>query len=807
MKSPVSFALPLLFFVSLSTPAAPRDRITHGIDNTRTVRLSQNIRSEVNAQNDRGPVDGLQVISGITVALAPSSDQQAALDSLLEAQRDPSSPDYRRWLTPEEFGERFGASENDIAALSAWLREQGFGIDQVARGRGFITISGTVSQLAGAFHTNIRKLDVEGKMRWSTNVAPSIPEALAGLVTEIRGLDDFRLEPRHYKIAAIAPDYTASSTTHYLVPDDLATIYNVAGLYGSGFNGTGQKVAVVGQTDINLADIQAFRSRFNLPANPPQVILTGRDPGTRSGDLTEAELDLEWAGAVARNATILYVNSTNVFTSVQYAIDQNLAPVISMSYGGCEQQNSSSLRSVAQQANAQGITWIASSGDSGAAGCDSSSASTATHGLAVEIPASFPEVTAIGGTTFAEGAGSFWAATNNANGASALSYIPETSWNDTATRNQLSASGGGASIYYAKPAWQTGTSVPNDGARDVPDISFTASPDHDGYLIYMNGSLYVIGGTSAPAPAFAGYVGILNQYLVNSGKVAKAGLGNINPTLYHLAQSAGGIFHDVTSGSNIVPCAIGTTNCTTGSLGFSAGVGYDEVTGLGSADLYQLTTNWSAVVASVSTVSTLTANPASVTQTGTTQLTATVRPSSGKVLPTGTVTFSAGSVILGTATLSISATATLTVAASNLAVGNNTIVATYAGSTGFSGSSASTLVTVTGGPGSQVVPSVNPNPVTEAGGAWTFTLSLRETAGQATTLTNFTLNGISYASSITAFFGTNKIPANGSIAASLRLSGVTPPTTVTFGFSGVDPSGQQWTKTLPVQLLGPAATQ
>jgi hypothetical protein len=294
---------------------------------------------------------------------------------------------------------------------------------------------------------------------------------------------------------------------------------------------------------------------------------------------------------------------------------------------------------------------------------------------------------------------------------------------------------------------------------------------------------------------------------VNSGKVAKPGLGNINPTLYHLAQSATGIFHDVTSGSNIVPCKIGSTNCATGSLGFSAGVGYDEVTGLGSADLYQLTTNWSAVVASVSTVSTLTANPASVTTTGTTQLTATVRPSSGKPLPAGTVSFSVGSVILGTASLSISATATMTVAASNLAVGNNTIVATYAGSSGFSGSSASTVVTVTSGVGSQVVPSVNPNPVTEVGGASNFSLSLHETAGQATTLTNFTMNGGSYTSYITEFFVTNRIPANGTIAASLTLIGFTAPTTVTFGFSGVDPSGQQWTKTLPVQLLAPPATQ
>jgi subtilase family serine protease len=806
MKNFAIISTTFFFCLASALTAAPGDRVARLIDVTRVQRLASPLRPEIRTAADRGPVAPDVVVSGITVVLPPSPAQQAALDAFLEAQRDPASADYQHQLTPEEFAGRFGASENDIAKITAWLRNRGLTIDQIARGRNFIVISGGAAQVSAAFGTAIHQFESGGKLHYANTIAPAIPQALAGVVTEIRGLDDFRPAPMHLKTRILpngfTPDYTSSSGTHYVAPDDVATIYDIAPLLNSGINGSGQKVAIMGQTDINLSDIQAFRSHFNLPANTPQVVLTGPDPGTSSGDLPEADLDLEWAGAVARNATIIYVNSRNVFTSAQYAIDQNLAPVISMSYGGCEIQNSSSLRSLAQQAVAQGITWIASSGDSGAAACDSSSASVATQGLAVNIPASFPEVTAIGGTTFAEGAGSYWTSTNTANLGSATSHIPEMAWNDTAARNELSATGGGVSRYYTKPAWQSGPGVPNDGMRDVPDISFSASPDHDGYLMYSGGSLMVVGGTSVPAPMFAGAVGLLNQYLLNNGKISKAGLGNINPTLYHIWQTSSGVFHDITSGNNIVPCTVGTTNCTTGSLGYSTTPGYDQVTGIGSADLNQLFGNWTGVVSSIGTTTVLTANPASVTQGASTQLTATVRPSSGTALPTGTVSFASGAKTLGTAALVASgsaATGSLTVSSSNLALGNNTVTATYAGNTSFGGSSASAVVTVTATTGNSViVPSVSPNPVIKFSGSWTFTITLKDTSATPTTLTNFTVNGVSYAAYIPGFFGTSKIPANGSIAASLRMSGVTPPANQVFGFSGVDASGHQWTQTIVV---------
>ena len=402
---------------------------------------------------------------------------------------------------------------------------------------------------------------------------------------------------------------------------------------------------MVGQTQINTSDIDAFRTAAGLPArtssNFQQVLITGGGSGFKDGDEVEANLDLEWSNAVARKATILYVfagaNSTtkNVFDALAFAIDNNLAPVISTSYGNCEANLTgfvSTLQQGAQQANAQGQTITAASGDSGAGDCETATATSATHGPAVDAPASVPEVTGIGGTEFNGGAAgdpagalsgtapnttaaatTFWSGTTSTtdNLSSALSYIPETAWNDNtqsiAAGGGLSASGGGKSLVFSKPSWQVGAGVPNDASRDVPDVSLSASPNHDGFLICSQSffasatpavtscttgfrasdgsSLAVVGGTSVGAPSFAGIVALLNQ------KTGSNGLGNINPTLYSLAASNPGAFHDITTGDNNVPCTAGSKGCPTKApfqYGFTAGVGYDQVTGLGSVNVTNL---------------------------------------------------------------------------------------------------------------------------------------------------------------------------------------------------------------------------
>ena len=436
---------------------------------------------------------------------------------------------------------------------------------------------------------------------------PSVPRALAGAVIGISGLDDFYPKrPAHpLRPRGAIPDFTSGSN-HYLAPGDIATIYDLTPLYNGGYSGSGLSIAVMGQTDIVMSDISDFRAMFNLPAIVPTKVLVGSDPGVNQSDLQEADLDLEWAGAVARNASLIYVYARNVFNAVTHAVNQNLAPIISHSYGGCEPGASStvgqSYQHIAQQANAQGITWVAASGDAGPAGCNSQADATATQGLAVNLPASVPEVTGVGGTEFNDGSGNYWSSSNGANSGSALGYIPEEAWNDTSSVGTLAASGGGVSIFFAKPVWQTGPGVPGDGARDVPDLALSASASHDGYLYCNNSSCVaqnplsvntLIGGASVSTPVFAGILAVLQQYQLAHSFQTTPGLGNINPTLYRLAPNVGGVFDDIITGNNIVPCTPGSMDCPfSGSFGFSAGSGYDLVTGLGSVDAWLLASSW-----------------------------------------------------------------------------------------------------------------------------------------------------------------------------------------------------------------------
>ena len=583
-----------------------KDRIATRLETRSPFVVKGNVHPFARPRYDQGEVGHFFRMERITMMFKPTDAQQAALENLLEEQQDPASADYHNWLTPEEFAGRFGLSPNDVNKIVSWLQNQGFSVDEVARTRRWVSFSGSAAQVESAFQTAIHEYTVGAQTFFANATDPVVPAAFADVVLGFRSLNNFRLNPRPNIRSidrTVSPQFTSSVTgNHYLAPADFATIYNLGGLYGGGYDGAGQKIAIMGQTDIQLNDIRAFRSAAGLPANDPQVVLVpgSSDPGVVAGDVEEASLDIEWSGAVARRAQIVFVTSKNgVFDSLQYTVDHNLAPVVSMSYGSCEKnftpQDAALVAAIGQQANAQGITIIASSGDTGAADCDSPTSRIATHGLAVDIPASLPSVTALGGSEFSEVTTS-WSTTNNASYGSALSYIPEVAWNDTAL-GSLTAGGGGRSIYFSKPSWQTGNGVPNDNARDVPDISLNASGAHDGYLMCSGGScvngfrssgggLTVVGGTSVGAPAFAGVVAIINQ-LTNSAQ------GNINGKLYSLAASAPAVFHDITGGSNQVSCQPGTADCPSGgSIGYGAGVGYDQATGLGSVDVANLVAAW-----------------------------------------------------------------------------------------------------------------------------------------------------------------------------------------------------------------------
>jgi len=683
---------------------AQQSRVSKAIDNQQRFVLSGHIHPKALPEDDQGRVAPSLPMSYVTLVLAQSDSQRADLAQLLRAQQDPDSANYHVWLTPEQYAERFGVSTDDLNKITAWLEGQGLRIAAVARARNWIAVNGDASGIESAFQTEIHEYLTHGEKHFSPAREPSVPVALAGVVAEIRGLNDFRMQAKRIlrnpaAHSALTPHYTSSDGETFLTPDDVATIYDISPLYSAGFTGQGQSLVIAGQTRINISDIQQFRSSYGLPVNDPQTILVAnsQDPGIQSGDLDEADLDLEWSGAVARNAAILYVYSSDVIQSVQYAIDQNLAPVISQSYGSCELEtpvsDATAFQQMAQQANAQGITWFAAAGDSGGADCDDSQ----NPGLSVDLPGAVPEVTSLGGTEFAEGSGQYWKAVNSSSGASAISYIPETTWNDSAIDGSPSAGGGGASVYFLKPSWQTGTGVPADNARDVPDVSLSASADHDGYFVYTGGSLQVYGGTSVPAPTFAGVITLLNQYVVTTGAQAAPGLGNINPKLYSLARTAPAAFHDVTTGNNIVTVSCGrrSLGCAASPVGYSAGKGYDQATGLGSVDVYRLITAWKSGTSSAPPTDasiTLMSNLRTVTVTDSVFLIATVSGEGGAT-PTGTVLFSAGNVSLGSAALVGSggtATATLSVSGNQLPAGSGTITAAYR-----EGSSSSVTASVT----------------------------------------------------------------------------------------------------------------
>ncbi|HTO08119.1 MAG TPA: protease pro-enzyme activation domain-containing protein [Myxococcota bacterium] len=607
---------------------------------------------------DRGRLDPRRSLERLALVFKPSAGQAAELEALLAAQQDPSSAQYHQWLTPDEFAARFGMSDADLANVTGWLSAHGFRVHGASRSRQELYFSGSVAQVEDAFHTEIHEYLVDGELHRANAVDPSIPAAYAGVVLAVRNLSDFRPRPRVHRPLAASRFTSSISGGHFMAPDDFATIYGLKSLYAAGFDGTGQKIAVVGQSALAVhnatSDIDAFRAASGLPPTHLQQVLV---PNTGSakvcdGDVTEADLDVEWSGAVAPAATVVYVYTGvtsgqtctttpfGVWDALQYAVDHDVAPVISTSYGACEALNGSNfalmVRGWAQQANSQGQSITAATGDTGAADCDDPNSPVATQGLAVDVPASIPEVTGAGGTEFEADTGSpatYWSSTNDASNGSALQYIPETGWNDTETEGSLSSGGGGASTIFSKPPWQTGTGVPNDGHRDVPDVSLDSSFSHDGYLICSQGlcvngyraqdqTLDVVGGTSIAAPSLAGILALIN------GGTGSSGLGSPNPTLYALAASAPSAFHDVTSGGNAVPCQPGSSNCPASApfqVGFTATPGYDRATGLGSVNAGTLATHWAANVATTTSLAVSSASsPVGTAET----FTATVTPAS-----------------------------------------------------------------------------------------------------------------------------------------------------------------------------------
>ena len=756
------------------SPMVPR--ITGPIDESSLETLRGNVPSKVRAEFDKGEAASATELNSMRVVLSRSPEQEAALEQFMAQQLDKSSPNYHRWLTPEQFGKLYGPADSDIAAVVAWLQSHGLKIESVPPGRNNIVFSGTVSQVEEALHTSIHSFDDHGEQFLSNTTDPSIPAALAPVISGIAQLNTIqpkphsvpgslgqfdpashRLLPAGGSSAAPRPDLTtgtAGSYSLYLVPADAATIYDTPNSLNANFasgastyDGTGVTIGIGGDALIQAATVVNYRTKF-LNDSTTQPTITNVAPLAIAGkDTDEGYLDVEISGGLAPKANLVFYASNSLQNAIQRALTDNKIDIFSLSFGECELALGASgnqlLNGFWQQAATQGIAVVVSTGDSGSANCDNNNTvKSAVGGLAVSGFSSTPYNVAVGGTDFNSLISGFTTYVNTTNSAlygSAKGYIPESTWNDSTSidttisanipaldknnATNIVAAGGGVSSCtttnstggcaggYAKPSWQRGAGVPNDSARDVPDISLFAGAgmDHAAWLVCTDDmpsagvttncagasfSFYGFGGTSTSAPAFAGILALVEQ---------KAGsrLGLATKDLYDLFNGAHAtaVFHDTTVGNNSVVCTTGTPNCQKNSAGnyflsgYDTNAGYDLATGIGSVDATQLINYWA--MATGSGAATITVTPSATTITSLQSLTVnvTVTGSGGLPAPTGTVTLSGGGYSSSPTTITAGA-ASFTIPAGALQSGTDTLTATYSGDADYATTTGSAKVTV-----------------------------------------------------------------------------------------------------------------
>jgi subtilase family serine protease len=651
-------------------------------------------------QSDLGRVTGAQVFHRMVLLTQRSAAQEADLEQLLQEQQDPSSPKYHQWLTPAEFGERFGPSANDMARITGWLESQGFTVENPPNGRQYLLFTGTSAQVESAFQTEMHRYGVNGKTYVANAKPASIPTALAPAVSGVASLNSFtEMAPGYHTAATPQIEINKAALTG---PADLSAVYDAAPLTKANVLGQGQSIALIEQSNIVLQDVTDFRKITGLPAATLNVIVNGTDPGPVNGDETEAIADVEYAGALAPDATLnVVVTGTTDFNqgvdlSTAYAVDNDIAPIAALSYGGCETLNDTfastevELYKLAyEQGAAEGISHFVSAGDYGGDACEY----TGLTGYGVNAIGDSPWNVSVGGTEFIMPDANVYFPPPSY---TATGYIPETTWNDyeNPEDGRPLAGGGGVSINFSKPAWQTGPGVPADGARDVPDVSLVAGDD----LAYMvceadaggdcsQGDALGLIGTSLSNQVWAGI-----QALVNQQNNEVGGAGNPNPTYYRLAAGSNSPFHDITVGNTDVPCY-----CSGGGpylLGYEATPGYDLATGLGSVDVNKLVTGWLPTTGSGAATVTLSTGGVTSIEHGD-ALTATVTVTgSGATAPTGDVVLMAGSQGVDRITLGATGTATVTfgaVAGVELPGGSYNLTAHYAGDTNFAAANSSAV--------------------------------------------------------------------------------------------------------------------
>lgn len=728
----------------------PRPLITEAADDSRVTVLKGNTHPLARPEFDLGTAPASLPMERMLLVLKRSPEQEAALRKLLDDQHDKNSPYYHKWLEPEQFGAQFGLSDADMQTITSWLQSHGFRVG-TSKGRTVLEFSGSASQVQEAFHTSIHRYIVNGEQHWANASDPSIPAALVPAVAGIKTLHNFLKKPAVHLaekyipaklVAKARPEFTSSTGLHALSPDDYDTLYNATPTLNKGITGLGVTIAVVGRSNLfnQGQDISDFHNVFG-GATAFNIVLNGPDPGDSGGsEELEATLDASWSGALASGATVDFVvsgstnNTDGIDLSELYIIDNNLGSIMTESFGTCEAQVTSAdaqgISALAEQAAAQGITYMVSTGDTGAEGCDDLSETTAIGGISVNVLASTPFTVAMGGTIFNEHNqdATYWSTSNSNTLGSALTYIPEDVWNETCTTQctqgqpPLAAGGGGASVYFSKPPWQSGVTGTNgDTARDIPDISLTTA-GHDFYLLCLEASCVPdaqnmisfagVFGTSAAAPSFASIMALVDQ---NQGGAQ----GNANYVLYPLAlaqQTAGTkcdasntavvvastcVFNDVTSGNISVPGETGYPNGV-----YSAAAGYDLASGLGSVNISNLVAAWkTATFNATTTTLTLNGGTSLITVNHGTSVAVGGTVTSNTGTPTGDVSLIAAIGPVGSPTnqtqvaeFTLGSGGVISGSTNLLPGGNYTVKAHYAGNGTFAASDSSPGIFVTVNP-------------------------------------------------------------------------------------------------------------
>jgi subtilase family serine protease len=637
-------------------PSMAVARIAGAVDETVLTPLSGNVHPLARAAFDQGKVSDSLPLEHIIMLLKRSPQQETALQTRIDQMHNPQSPLFQQWLSADDVGRCYGVADADIVVLSSWLQKHGFTVDAVSTARMMLIFTGTAGQVEEAFHTEIHHLNVQGEKHIANMSAPEVPAALAPVIAGFRSLHDFMPKPMMHMVGVAKRDpktgklyrvegkkqpspmdfakgknphslitysddpFCGDSTCEWLGPQDFYTIYNekpllTGTLCGGPCNGAGQTIAVIEETDVcagqsgttpddcaGANDLAMYRSQFGLPPARAKyyfgVLGYCADPGVQgplgTGEESEADIDLQWAGTTAPGAQVDFLACATTATTAGvdlasiYAVDHLYRTIssFSLSYGVCEMgladgefgglfQSNAFYNSLWQQAVAEGQTVNVSAGDSGDDTCDRG-LEGAISGWNVNGIASTPYDVAAGGTDFSDAYSSdfapapnaYWNANDSAPYGSALSYIPEMTWNQSCGSTLLASflgfetdasytteelcsgdtpfgtdftvvngtGGGGISSIYSLPTWQSvygvGRNFTSASMRNLPDVSLFASANFWGHALqfcesdlltgtggatpcdYTNldeGGVMAAGGTSFVAPQINGVIAVINQ--------------------------------------------------------------------------------------------------------------------------------------------------------------------------------------------------------------------------------------------------------------------------------------------------------